>query len=463
MLTKVCESDQQNDDNNLIHALFRNFQTKFPEKNVNLVQNDHSFYPKIFNVFIENAPIGMFIIKNSKFTYINQRFSQFVEYSVEEIIHDENFLEHLIHPDDLTIVKENIQMKMENGKTEETYPRYRVRALKKNGEIVFVEINSMEVLFNEQTYIFGSVINVTDEVLANIEVVESTERFRSLFDLNPDAVFSTNLEGNILTTNESLAKLSGYSIEELQTISFTNLLKLEDLSIAMKQFSEATKGITGKGVFQITRKDGEQAIVGVTSFPMKVSGKIVGAYAIAKDITERIERSKVVEKLALYDSLTGLPNRRLFEERLQQAITFSNKQFCSLAVLFLDLDHFKLINDSLGHQVGDDLLRFVSNRLTHILGETDTISRFGGDEFIVLLTVTTIEQAIDFAEQILEVISKPFIIGDHSISTSTSIGIAFHSGQGNDSVTELIRKADKAMYETKKSGKNHYTLYHDKL
>ena len=295
-MNKTNLFEEHEDDDSFYQFLFNNFKKVVAEDihNPNC-ENDHSFYQRMFQTFIQNAPIGMFILENSAFSYVNHRFLDFLGFSVKEILLQENFIRQLIHPEDFSIVQESIRKKMENEAITE---RYRVRALKKNTEVIYVEIHSMKVELNEKTFIFGSAINVTDEVLANLKMVDIIEQSR--------------------------------------------------------------------------------------------------------------EQNLKIAKLAHYDSLTNLPNRQLFEERLQQALIFSKDPHAEIAVLFLDLDRFKFVNDSLGHQAGDHLLRLVAERLKGNLRDSDTLSRFGGDEFTILLPHTTKDQTITFTERIISILSKPF-------------------------------------------------------
>ena len=180
-------------------------------------------------------------------------------------------------------------------------------------------------------------------------------------------------------------------------------------------------------------------------------------------ITELKQAEKEIEKLAYYDSLTGLPNRLLLKDRLHFALDWARRERESLAIMFLDLDHFKVINDSLGHSAGDKLLEAVSERLTNCIRKTDTVARLGGDEFVILLpNVKRISDVSNLARKVLQSLTTPFKIKDREIFTSTSIGISLYPDDGEDEET-LIRNADLAMYQAKEHGRNAYQFFSDEM
>jgi len=181
--------------------------------------------------------------------------------------------------------------------------------------------------------------------------------------------------------------------------------------------------------------------------------------AVTLDITQEIKNQKMIEKLAYYDSLTGVANRLLFKDRLTKALQHARRNSNKLAVIFLDLDHFKLINDTLGHEVGDKLLIYVSNLLGNLIRESDTLARIGGDEFVILLpTVKTVSDAQNIAQKIVSALQIKHTVDNHQLFITTSVGISIYPDNSLD-VDNLIKDADTAMYEAKNSGRNSYKLY----
>lgn len=176
------------------------------------------------------------------------------------------------------------------------------------------------------------------------------------------------------------------------------------------------------------------------------------------DISERKRNEKLLNKLAYYDPLTGLANRRAFEEYLGELVAGQVKDCKTAAILFIDLDGFKIVNDSFGHEVGDALLKEMGSRLVSCVRKEDSVARFAGDEFTILLPNIDKHVMIKRIEKIMDEISKPLTIQNNNIFTTSSIGISFFPEHGNDP-NSLLKHADKAMYEAKKQGKNNYLIY----
>lgn len=194
----------------------------------------------------------------------------------------------------------------------------------------------------------------------------------------------------------------------------------------------------------------------------KLDGRIKMT-AVTLDITQDVENKQMIEKLAYYDALTGLANRTLLQNRMRKAIQISKREQKQLAILFLDLDHFKLINDTLGHSVGDDLLIYLTKILKNSLRESDTLARIGGDEFVVLLPTIHAHQDVQvIAEKILHSLQNKHKIGLHELFITASIGASVYPEHGTTS-EELIRNADTAMYEAKNGGRNNYQLYQERM
>lgn len=180
---------------------------------------------------------------------------------------------------------------------------------------------------------------------------------------------------------------------------------------------------------------------------------------VTRDITERMKREDELRFMAFHDTLTELPNRRLFEEKFHQAVSMAKRYEQPFALLFMDCDQFKAINDTLGHVVGDELLSGFAKRLKNCVREADTIARLGGDEFIVLLSnISNFQEVQDIAQRIITSLCKPWMIREHAIQISVSIGISLYPHDG-ETLDELLHNADQAMYAAKSSGKNRFHFY----
>ncbi len=207
---------------------------------------------------------------------------------------------------------------------------------------------------------------------------------------------------------------------------------------------------------------GNKEFVEVSSSPIRdADGRITKIVHVTRDITERKVAAQRIERLALHDMLTGLPNRTLFFDRLNQVLAVAKRNRNVFALLFMDLDDFKTINDNLGHEAGDQLLKEVSKRMVSNVRKLDTIARMGGDEFIGISgMITAPEDAEIMAQKILASLSDPFDLSGHRCSIGMSIGISIYPLDGDDAET-LLRKADESMYRVKKSGKGRYLRYSD--
>jgi diguanylate cyclase (GGDEF)-like protein/PAS domain S-box-containing protein len=422
-------------------------------------ESELPIYLTMLQSLLENAPVGVYLIEDGCYLYVNKHFSNLFGYEQQDFAHSRVPIHQIVHPGDLPTVETNIRNRQLGDKKE---AHYKIRNLHKNGSLIYTEIHSTVVEIKGKTILFGSVVDITEQVAAQQQLEDSNERYKSLFEYSPDAIFSFDEFGKFLSANPASERITGFSKDQLLQMSFAPLVVTEDLPEAIHHFEEAKRGIPSSSDIVITRKNEQKIQINVIHFPMVVNGEIVGTYGVARDITQKILYERQLEQFAFYDPLTQLPNRKLFEDRLGQVIQSSKDDRDSFAVLFIDLDRFKFINDSMGHQVGDELLKMVSERLKQSFRKTDTVSRLGGDEFTVLLPDTSREAVIRFAERIYQVLALPYRLEGHSVTVTASIGIAFGQGIEN-SVEELIHHADTAMYHTKKSKKTPYTIYSEEM
>lgn len=204
-------------------------------------------------------------------------------------------------------------------------------------------------------------------------------------------------------------------------------------------------------------KDGNTIDVEISTYPVtNEQGRVYQAVHVTRDITERKQAEQELAYMATHDSLTKLPNRMLFNDRLNLELAHAHRNQKRLAVMLLDLDQFKDVNDTLGHSVGDQLLRAVGDRLTRLVRKSDTVARMGGDEFLLLLPeVAWVEDTAKIAQKVLEAFGEPFVFDAHELHITTSIGIAIFPNDGEDADT-LVKNADIAMYSAKERGRNNY-------
>jgi diguanylate cyclase (GGDEF)-like protein/PAS domain S-box-containing protein len=283
--------------------------------------------------------------------------------------------------------------------------------------------------------------------------------FHTLAETVPCAILIYQ-EDRILYANAVLEALSGYSRAELEAMSFWQVVH-PSFHELLREHPPAhpVAGALPRGCeFKLVRKDQREIWVSFAASPIDYHGK-AAALGTAFDITERKWAEDRVRNLAYHDALTGLPNRRLFDDRLSVALPQAHRQHQPLAVLFLDLDHFKDINDSLGHAVGDRLLQRVALRLISSVREGDTVARLGGDEFILLLPgLGRPEDLGRVSEKVLGALREPFVLEGRELMVTGSMGISVYPADGED-VDTLVRSADVAMYRAKDKGRDSFQAY----
>jgi diguanylate cyclase (GGDEF)-like protein/PAS domain S-box-containing protein len=313
----------------------------------------------------------------------------------------------------------------------------------------------------------GTVQDLSEQYQAKQAMQESEKLFRNVFHNSTISMAVVNLDGNILQANEHLCHTFGYSANEIKKINYVDLVHPNE-----KHLSRGKLGLIAAGkdnAYDAERilvcRDGTQIHCHINVFVQQnQQGNPDYIFIQCIDISLRKEAEKKLNQLAFHDPLTGLANRTLFIEFLNKAIKYYHRDSGqSFALLFLDLDGFKFVNDSLGHLEGDKLLVAISERLTHEIRDTDTLARFGGDEFCILLEdVNSENQVIELAKRINSVLGKPFLLNSESINTNASIGIVFASKELNNS-QDYLRDADSAMYHAKREGRGCFAIFNSEM
>jgi diguanylate cyclase (GGDEF)-like protein/PAS domain S-box-containing protein len=286
-----------------------------------------------------------------------------------------------------------------------------------------------------------------------------------IVESSDDAIFTQNWDGIITSWNSGAERMLGLAAAQAIGQSDALLMPQGDEN-PLPEIRQKIRRGERIAPFEMEwkTKDGRQvcAFIGVSPIRNE-SGDVIGMAAIARDITARKETERRTQQLAYFDPLTGLPNRALFDDRLQQAVALARRQDRVLAVHFLDLDHFKAVNDSQGHSGGDTLLSAVADRLQRSIRASDTVARIAGDEFAIIQTnLTRADGAAILASRLLTVISEPTTIHSQAVSTTVSIGIAVYPAD-DPSGSQLLSFADTAMYQAKHRGRNRFLFYSEKL
>ncbi|MFQ5984777.1 MAG: putative bifunctional diguanylate cyclase/phosphodiesterase [Alphaproteobacteria bacterium] len=298
----------------------------------------------------------------------------------------------------------------------------------------------------------------------------SEARYRSVVESIRDVIFSTNAQGRWTFLNPSWEAITGFSVEESLGTDPLGFVHSEDRAAWQRTFEDLfhqRRSAARLQVRYLTKRDEECWLELHAQGVRDAAGRVSEVTGVLAHVTERRQQEARIQHLAHHDALTDLPNRTLFQAQLRLAIAQVKRRDGMVGVLFLDLDHFKDVNDTLGHAVGDELLKAVAARLTTgLIRETDTvarlgntIARLGGDEFAVIATeLTSVEGASAIARRIVAALAEPFHVAGHALRTGTTVGIALYPNDGK-APDELLKKADLALYAAKKAGRGTYHFY----
>jgi diguanylate cyclase (GGDEF)-like protein/PAS domain S-box-containing protein len=305
-----------------------------------------------------------------------------------------------------------------------------------------------------------------ERTAAERALVESETRFRQLASNIPGIFWCASPGGDPVTyVSSAYEKISGRSAEVLlrEPGDWMNAVHRDDRAAVEDALYKARDGRLDHE-FRIVRGDGQVRWIHNRSFPvLNENGRITLITGLAEDITARKEDEELLQYMARYDHLTGLPNRMLFYDRLQQALAHSRRDRRSTAVVFVDLDHFKRVNDTLGHAVGDELLQEVAQRLKGALRAGDSVGRLSGDEFAVILTdLSSPQDAAKVTQGMMAALERPFLLDGHELFVSGSAGVTLYPNDGEDPDT-LIKNADSAMYRAKEAGRNTYQFFKSEM
>ncbi|MCK9530185.1 MAG: PAS domain S-box protein [Gammaproteobacteria bacterium] len=389
--------------------------------------------------------------------YFSRRFAEMFGYDTQDLAHLSEAWIALVHPDDMDEVEQALKAHLA-GKSPQYASEHRM--LHRDGSVIWVQARGTVVRRGKD----GTALRMTGTHRDITERKREENQLRlwaTVFEGTQEGIFITDDEARIVSANAAFSAITGYTLEEMRGRN-PRMFSSGEQSRAFYQNMWASINETGswQGEIRDRRKNGEV-------FPMYTSitvtrdarGALQNYIAICVDISERKATEARIRFLAHHDVLTGLPNRELLEDRIGQALAHARRTETRIGVLFVDIDRFKNVNDSLGHHMGDELLKIAAQRLRACVRVDDSVSRQGGDEFILL--VTELEDASDagqVAQKVLEVISQPFTLDSSEVHVTASVGIAVYPEDGTDSET-LIRNADAAMYFAKERGRNNFQFF----
>ena len=335
------------------------------------------------------------------------------------------------------------------------------------GEKLSLDLHQEAAELNEISSSFNRMIDRFEKTTESLHQTKealyaSEEKYRNILEQIEEGYYEVDLAGNFTFFNNRVSQILGYSAEELKSMNNRQYMDKENSKKVFLDYNDVFRTGLPKNNLdaELIKKNGKKMYAGISITLIKdSSGQPIGFRGIIHDITERRQAEEKIRQLAYHDSLTGLPNRKLFSDRWSIALAQSQRNQQKVGIAMLDLDNFKKVNDTLGHDVGDLLLQAAAKRLSAALRKGDTVARFGGDEYVLIIPdLKTIEDAIPVAQKIVDSFRKPFLIDKHQLFVTTSIGIAVYPNDGTDGDI-LLKNADKAMYQAKQTGRNRYKLY----
>ena len=428
---------------------------------------------ELFSNYFSLGQVGMCITSlDQKWLRVNARLCEMLGYTQEELV-TMTWIE-LTHPEDLEL--DLVQFKrLVSGEIE----RYSLdkRFIHKFGSIVYTHLTvSCKRKFDKTLdYVIASLEDITERKQVETSLRESEDRYRKLFETTMDGILLTSTDGSIFAANPAACIMFQRTEEEIRQVGRSGLVDISDPRLE-KALEERKR--TGKfmGELALVRKDGTKFSTEVSTSVFQDSDGQQRTSMAIRDISERKRLEEQIRHLAFFDPLTKLPNRRLLEDRLSQAMATSKRSNRYGAIMFLDLDNFKPLNDKHGHGVGDLLLIEVAHRINSCIRESDTAARFGGDEFVVILTeldkdeTGSAAQAGIVAEKIRATLAEPYLLSipreskesnaEHIIEhhCTSSIGVALFINH-ESSAGDVIKSADMAMYQAKEAGRNNFQFY----
>jgi diguanylate cyclase (GGDEF)-like protein/PAS domain S-box-containing protein len=383
-------------------------------------------------------------------------------YSVDDIM-QAGCMRGFVHADDVAVFDRHITALQPGARSECEF-----RILGPDGTLYHVRAYSMVVDggAGRPHRLYGACQDISEARRAEEALRSSEARFRALAEYSDDWIWAMDAGGRLSYTNPRGAEGLGYGVDELAALDLASLVHPDDLPLFEATYAAAVAGGTGwrNVVLRWRHRDGSYRTLESNAAPLfDEGGRLAGFQGVDRDITERRQAEARIEFLAHHDPLTGLPNRVLLRDRFEHALAVARRVNARVAMLFLDLDHFKVVNDTLGHAAGDELLLSVVTRLSRCIRDGDTISRQGGDEFIVLLDqIAEVETVERIAGEILEALAAPVAVNGHELGASCSIGVALYPDDGADFDT-LLQKADTAMYNAKNAGRNTYRFFDEQM
>jgi diguanylate cyclase (GGDEF)-like protein/PAS domain S-box-containing protein len=413
-----------------------------------------------FRSLSASAPNGIYALDlDGRLLYANDRLVELTGLGHEQLA-GTGWLD-MIHPEERErVVNESGPQAAERRLTTE------FRIVRPDGEVRWVRTRASPLYSSsgEHAGFVGSLEDVTTELEAMRELAAREAEFRILAENSSDFLARHAPDGTYRYCSPACVAITGYAPDELVGTSPFRLVAAEDRE-AVEAYARllVERDTPATAAYRLRCKDGQLRWLETTARAVRDDAGVRELVSVTRDISERKQAELELSHAALHDTLTGLPNRALFLDRLGLALRRTERRSGSVAVLFCDLDRFKIVNDSLGHDAGDRLLVDVAKRIVTALRPADTVARFGGDEFTILCEDIAGEiESATIAQRIVDVFRDPFLLEDGEVFLATSVGIAIARGT-DDRAEDLIRDADAAMYRAKERGKGRYEIFDEAM
>ncbi len=393
------------------------------------------------------------------FTFVNDSTCRYTGYAKDELI-GVNYRK-FAHKDDIKLIYGFYNHTYLTGEPNKGFLH---RMVRKDGSIWFLEA-AISLVKNKQgeTVGFRCVSrDVTQRKSLEEALASSEEKYRTILEQMQDAYYEIDAEGNFLFANEATCRSLGIPLNKLIETNYNGLIPDEERPAVNEAFNKVfVTGIPNRGfAHRVILAAGSIGFAEVSISPLKdKQGNTIGFRCVARDVTERKQMEQLLADMATHDFLTELPNRVLLIDRFEVALAQALRKDYKLAVMSMDLDRFKEVNDTMGHNVGDEVLKLVARKLAATVRSSDTVARLGGDEFLLLLQeIRELQDATKIADKMLYVLKEPISIDGHDFYLSASVGIAICPDDGND-LEALMKKSDVSMYYSKRHGGNQYRVY----
>ncbi|WP_078544786.1 diguanylate cyclase domain-containing protein [Litchfieldia alkalitelluris] len=428
----------------------------------NQIQQAKDELQQIFDT--SNANFYSLDLENKK-VKVSQGIEKLYGYSKNDFLNNPELWKQVIHPEDKRYV-EGFEVCLSTQELKAKTQEYRI--VRPDGEIKWVE-EHVTPLFNSLGQVVRLnfiMLDITDRKKVEQELNQkreelkiSEQNYKTVVDISPIMIV-IHQEGKIVYANPKASQIAG--IKEPSNLIGTSIYDLIDpssINTFENMFQDLQEGkLKSKfAEYKLVRPDGDTLIFEMLGTNIFYNGK-PAILSVGRDITDQKKMETALRQLAYHDELTQLPNRRFLYENLKKSIARSERHNHKFALLFLDLDGFKKVNDTKGHDVGDLLLIEVSRRLTQCVRDEDVVSRVGGDEFVIILEEILENEVHEVSKRIIKEVSTPYSINDSTVHVTTSIGISIYPHNGKNE-EDLINAADKAMYFAKNKGKNNYKIY----